>query len=567
MTDNGAADLLDGVAYVPGSAMETTPQGSVIMRDLDAGTVDSLAVPGCVKVSTVQAAGSWLLVGCTKAEGYAQFVIDRTGQTQTWDLGPGSYYLGNGFVVGRDEDDLLTWTSLSVGAADWRELGTARDHWATASVSRGSVPRVAWIDPTGQAFVKQLPVTTSPLPARPTAKLAAPTAPKVTADPNDGSVFVQWAPANPSEKITGYVVRGGVDRFSRVLGPNETSTTFKNLKNGSTYTFWVTAQNIAGETTSSVTATPLGRPTAPENIEVTVDERTSTAQVTWTWWQAPATEPVTSFDIEVGQPVATGLPASTRSAKITVPWPTTGPVTVVANGEDGSRSADSTPVTFPGVDSTVPAVTAPAVPRVLLGTKVAVPLEARDDRALASVDLRWRSAASGERLGSWTYPSAWQRRSTGSVSVTQLRRGHTYCFSSRARDEAGNVSKWTDQRCAVVALDDRALVRSGSWKLPTARRFYLGTASSTTARLATLSRKGVRADAAYLVATTCPTCGTIRVQVGYNEWGKVRLRSAVRRDRQVIALPWPMRLQGRLVLRPVSGTGRVTIDGIALRSY
>jgi hypothetical protein len=118
-----------------------------------------------------------------------------------------------------------------------------------------------------------------------------------------------------------------------------------------------------------------------------------------------------------------------------------------------------------------------------------------------------------------------------------------------------------------VALDDRALARSGSWQLPTARRFYLGTASSTTAQRATLSRKGVRADAAYLVATTCPTCGTIRVQVGYDEWGKVRLRSAVRRDRRIIALPWPMRLQGRLVLQPVPGTGRVTIDGIALRSY
>lgn len=567
--DYGHADLLDGVVHLPGSVTETTPQGSVIMRSPDDGTVAALPVPGCQKALSVQAAGSWLLVSCTTGDGGARFAVDRTGQTPTWSLESGAYYLGNGFVVRRDEDDLLSWTPLAGGSAEWRDLGAAGYHWATASVSRGAVPNVAWIDPAGQAHVKRLPVATSPLPARPTARLSPPGAPRTTADPSDRRVTVTWAPADPAEEVTGYVVRRQGDRAVQVLGPEETSATFRGLANGSTYTFSVTAQNIAGEITSTVDATPLGPPTAPENIEVVVDERTSSARVTWTWWQAPATEPVTSFDLWVGAgpTLVRDLPASARSATITVPWPTTDPVTVVARGEHGWRSADSAPMTFPGVDDTAPTVVAPAVPRVLRTTRIAVPLEARDDRELASVDLRWRRAASGKPLGSWVYPSAWQRREPGRVDVGRLRRGHTYCFSSRARDAAGNLSRWTPQRCTVVALDDRALARSGSWKLPTGRRFYLGTASSTSARNSTLSRDGARARAGYLMATTCPACGRVRVQIGSIEVGTVRLRSSVRRHQRVIAIPWPMRLQGRLVLRPVPGSGPVTIDGIALRSY
>ncbi|MGH3329707.1 MAG: fibronectin type III domain-containing protein [Nocardioidaceae bacterium] len=570
LQNGGGADLLDGVAYVPGTALETAPYDSVIMRSLDAARVDSLPIPGCSRVYSVRAAGSWLLVGCTIDSAFpdltrATFVVDRTGQTPTWIINEGGLYLGNGFVVRRDKSGSLTWTPLAGAAADWRDLGTAATQWSTASVSRGAVPNVAWVDPTGQAHVKRLPVETSPVPPHPTTPLPVPTAANVTADPGDGRVTLRWNPANPAEQIRGYVVRGNGGYLK--LGPDATSTSFTGLRNGTTYTFWVTAQNLAGKTTTTVTATPLGRPAAPQNIQVTVDEVHSTAEVTWTWTQAPATEPVESFDIWAGLLVETGLPASARSASITVPWPVTGPITVDANGEHGSRSADSAPVTFPGVDTSAPTVAAPAVPRVLLGAKVDVALKASDDRALDSVDLRWRSAGPGEALGSWRYPSGWQRRGVGTVGVTGLKRGHTYCFSSRARDAVGNLSSWTARRCTTVAMDDRALSRTGEWSLPDGSRFYLGTASATSSRLAALQRLDVRADAAWLVATTCPTCGAVRVQVGHEEWGKVRLRSSARRDRQVIALPWPMRLQGRLVLRPVAGTGRVTIDGIALRSY
>jgi hypothetical protein len=78
-------------------------------------------------------------------------------------------------------------------------------------------------------------------------------------------------------------------------------------------------------------------------------------------------------------------------------------------------------------------------------TDAAYGLEAAS--GLASVDVRTRSRTAGS---DW---SDWQTTAPGADSATttvDVEPGHGVCFSSRARDNAGNTSDWSAPRCTVV---------------------------------------------------------------------------------------------------------------------
>ena len=118
-------------------------------------------------------------------------------------------------------------------------------------------------------------VTASPRP-RP----AAPAG--LSATPDDGQVTLTWDdPGNST--ITGYQYNtDGGETFTDIPGSDAgtTSYTVTGLTNGTEYTFSVRAVNPSGlGKAATVTATPVPRPAAPENLSATPGQ----GQVTLTW--------------------------------------------------------------------------------------------------------------------------------------------------------------------------------------------------------------------------------------------------------------------------------------------
>ena len=187
-----------------------------------------------------------------------------------------------------------------------------------------------------------------------------------------------------------------------------------------------------------------------------------------------------------------------------------------------------------------------------------------DESGIASYDVRYR------RTG-WRSPSqplrSWLLATTTTEASFRGTPGSTYCFSTRARDRAGNASPWSRQRCTALPLDDRALAASGPWRRASVSDAYLDTVSTSRANGATLVRSGVRARRVSVIATRCPGCGTVSVYWNGSLLRTVRLGANVRRTRQVVRLAAYNHVKrGRLLIRVTSAGKPVQIDGLGVSS-
>ncbi len=148
--------------------------------------------------------------------------------------------------------------------------------------------------------------------------------------------------------------------------------------------------------------------------------------------------------------------------------------------------------------------------------------------------------------------------------------GRTYSFRVRARDAAGNTSAWTSVKQTTVPYDNASLkfTKSTKWKKSSVSSLYRGSSRYTTTKgaYATMSFKG--GAAAYLLTTTGPTRGKVKVYVDGKYVKTVNLYSASTTVRKAIFLK---SLKGsgthtvRLVAAPTSTRKRVDIDGLAVR--
>lgn len=118
----------------------------------------------------------------------------------------------------------------------------------------------------------------------------------------------------------------------------------------------------------------------------------------------------------------------------------------------------------------------------------------------------------------------------------------------------------------MVALDDRALTRTGAWTDVRAPYLYGGGYSRSMTRGASLSMSGTRSDAGWLVVLRCPTCGSVGV---YDDGVLVTtadLRGTAAHQ-ALVPLPHPRSRTGTLSVRILSTGKPVLIDGLALRSF
>jgi hypothetical protein len=539
----------------------------VAMRELSSGATASVPVPSpCEYVDAVQTAGPWLLASC----GGEQLLLDRrTGTTS--DLGTGRLWLGNGFVV-RPQAGALSWLDAEDPARTWQLLegATVREEPQLAT-SRTASPLVAWVDPQGQAHAALLPVTTSDPVTTAWGAAAAPGAPAPSVSGVTGSsVQIAWPAADPADQVQQYTVTRQPGAVSTVLPGSATSATLTGLTAGTTYTVTVAAQNLAGSAQGTVLATPKhDTPVWPSNVQATVDKVTSRVTVTWSLVPDPQFSDPLHFRVVAGSAVLDGIPVTARSASLVVHSPGEGQVLVYSVGAKAEwPGATSSSFVFPGDDTQAPTMRTPSVPTVLTTTSTTLRFSATDDRRVRDYQVAIRGAGTGQALGSWSYPSTWAHLTTGSLALSRLSTGSTHCYVVRARDDAGNVSRWSPQVCVTVALDDRSWSRTTSgWATSTSSAYYLGSASATSRSSQVLRRTGTRTDAMTLVVTRCPTCGSVGVYDDGVLVAKVSLYASTTVRRALVAVPLGGRRAGTLTIKTLSTGKPVVIDGVALRSY
>ncbi len=164
-------------------------------------------------------------------------------------------------------------------------------------------------------------------------------------------------------------------------------------------------------------------------------------------------------------------------------------------------------------------------------------------------------------------PITWRSATRATHGTFAGSPGHTYCFEVTSRDAEGLVSEPAWPGCTAIPLDDRSLRRSGDWTPLTGSRFYQSTALRSSKRGATLRLDGVTSSGIALLATTCPSCGSVEVRLGGELLEKVSLRSPRTMNRRLLVVFWDdgqCECGGTLAVKVVTRGKPVIIDGIAL---
>jgi hypothetical protein len=217
-------------------------------------------------------------------------------------------------------------------------------------------------------------------------------------------------------------------------------------------------------------------------------------------------------------------------------------------------------------DTTPPtaSLTAPTAAGIA-ASSVRVAWTGHDDLSgVASYQLRYRVANYSGGFSAWASPASFQGLSGTSANISGLQAGKDYCFSIRATDGANNTGAWSAARCVAVALDDRALSASAGWHRQTGTAYYLHTITSSTQKGAALSRTGASVDRVGVVATTCPSCGSVALYVGSTKIGSVSLRSATIHHKVIKLLPTFLLRSGTVSVKVLSAGKSVGIDGLLL---
>jgi hypothetical protein len=182
---------------------------------------------------------------------------------------------------------------------------------------------------------------------------------------------------------------------------------------------------------------------------------------------------------------------------------------------------------------------------------------------VASYDVRYRRAKWNGGFGSRV---TWRSATTATRATFSASSGYTYCFSVRARDANGSVSAWTAETCTAIPLDDRSLARTASWVAGTGSAYYRSTYLRSYTYSAKLTRTGVVAKRIALLATTCSTCGTVKVYWGSTLLKTVSLYSKTTVTKKLIPVAsFGSGRRGTLTIKVSSSGKKVIIDGVAIR--
>lgn len=180
---------------------------------------------------------------------------------------------------------------------------------------------------------------------------------------------------------------------------------------------------------------------------------------------------------------------------------------------------------------------------------------------ISSYDVRYRIARYDSGFGSFV---RWKTGTASSSGTFDGRAGRTYCFSARARDDAGNVSDWGSERCTSLRVDDRSL-KGDEWRRRRDGCCYLDTYSVSSRRGAKLIRRGAKTRRIDVLATQCSGCGTFRVLWHGHLLETISLQARRTRHQRVFNIATFARIRsGTVKIRVTSSAEPVRIDGLGL---
>ena len=421
---------------------------------------------------------------------------------------------------------------------------------------------------TGPASVPSAPVTPSTLPGP---------AQSVAGTPGNASAAVTWsAPAwNGGATVTGYTATASPGGATCVWTSGPLTCTITGLANGTAYTFSVTATNVAGAgpasgPSPSVVLTPV--PGAPTGVVAT--PAASIAGALAVTWSAPdpGDSPISSYAAFAYAPgTSTALAGCTSGTPVNAPT-TQCTITGLANGVTVVVRVSATNASGQGLPS------APSAPATTLNLAAAAVVALPSWTTLPLVQVSWRATpgtyaiASYQvryRQSSWSgpfgLPVIWKSRTTATSAAFAPAAGYTYCFSARATDQRGLTGPWSSERCTAAPLDNRSLLHSGGWASGTGSAYYRGTWTRAYAYGAKAVRASVRAKRIVLVATSCPTCGTVRVYLGSTLLRSISLYSATTINRRVFSVATFSSIRsGTVTVKLSSSRHRVIVDGLGI---
>jgi hypothetical protein len=177
-------------------------------------------------------------------------------------------------------------------------------------------------------------------------------------------------------------------------------------------------------------------------------------------------------------------------------------------------------------------------------------------------DVRYRRATATSDFGAAVQ---WMTATSASGATFTGRPGSTYCFSARATDASFFTGPWGHEACTAIPLNETDLATSGKWAEKHADGTYLGDYLLSTKRGATLTKTKVQAKSIALIATTCPTCGTVKVVWKGAVIAKLALTSAVSvKDVLLPVVGFNAAKTGDLRIVVASAGKPVKIEGVAL---
>jgi len=390
-----------------------------------------------------------------------------------------------------------------------------------------------------------------------------PTAPgSLGATTDVGGLRLDWTAATDNLGVAGYVVRRD---GQAIATPPASARSYVDgaASPDSSHSYDVSAVDTAGleGPAASVTAAPPAAPGAPTGVTAIAGDQAATIS-----WSAPGDNggsPITAYVVTADPDGQTCGTTGARTCTVTgLANGTAYAFTVVAiNGVGpGPASAASDPVT----PRAPPLASMTRLPTWTVSTTIplgwaGVPGSA----ALATFDVRYRRAAWNGGFGPYV---TWRSATATTSARFGASTGSTYCFSARARDVTAVVSAWTPETCTATPLDDRSLTRSVKWTARTGSAYYRSTNVRSSTFGARLVRTGVRARSIAIVATTCPTCGKIRVSWGSKVLRTINLASRTTVNRRLFSVTtFPSARAGTLTIRVWSSGRKVIIDGVAVR--
>jgi virginiamycin B lyase len=209
-----------------------------------------------------------------------------------------------------------------------------------------------------------------------------------------------------------------------------------------------------------------------------------------------------------------------------------------------------------------PIITAPSSP-VTLTTALGVAWSEVHPAWIANYDLRRAVAPWNGVLGAYT---AWLTGRGATTVMATGTAGHTYCFQVRAHDIYGDTSGWSTRACSAIPLTATQIAYSSGWTKSTSSAYFGGVAMYTKTHGATATRTGISAKRLYLIATECPTCGTITFRWNGTALKTINLYRAATAHRQVLSIvTWTSPHTGTLTATVTSATGKtVILEGVSV---